>query len=164
MCLCPEIHPGVISALLWTYPPGVCLCSSVINVHYHYSKCALLLILHIVTFRGASEQVSRRTASALSCPCAGERGLTTSDGKQRKTEKKNVRSPAQFVLSRLPLKKVVFRGGFHPLHGQCWEQRCHLDVKQKNASLLLMSDHLNNSYNPIILHRWRNTEEPKNDS
>lgn len=85
----PELHPWVISGLPWTHPAGVPLCSSIINVHYRYSKCALLLILHIVTFRGASKQVSRLTASVLLFLCRWTRTHNVRQ-KQREGERENV--------------------------------------------------------------------------
>lgn len=97
----PELHPRVISCLPWTHPAGVPLCSSIINVHYHYSKCALLLILHIVTFRGASKQVSRLTASALLSLC---RWTWTHNIRQKQWEREKKCSSEHFVLFLLPLK------------------------------------------------------------
>lgn len=94
----PELHPRVISCLPWTHPAGVPLCSSIINVHYHYWKCALLLILHIVTFRGASKQVLQLTASALLSLC---RWTRTHNIRQKQRERETERERKCALLNTL---------------------------------------------------------------
>lgn len=90
-----------------------------------YNKCplslfrwALLLILHIMTFQGASKQMS--PTNSLGSPVLAQvntdsQHQTKKKRREREREKKNVGACAHFVLSPSPLKKVVFGDGFPPL-------------------------------------------------
>lgn len=63
-----EIQPSVTSDPPCKGSRRDCLCSCIINVHYHYSECPLMLLLCRLTFCCASKRVSGQTASAPAAP------------------------------------------------------------------------------------------------
>lgn len=102
-----------------------------------YNKCPLSLFKMCpavnITYCGLSRclEASVPTNSL----CSPVRRWTQTHTK--KHCERNVRSHVHFVLSRLPLKKIVFGDRFQLLHQQCWGQHCRLDVNHTINQIIL---------------------------